>query len=79
MGTEIENGSWGKMTQVRKSFQETFNGFTKEKTTSTNPQFMDLSSQPLIITKNGFATENRLVWAKTPWEPKMILGSILGN
>ena len=28
-------------------------GFTWENTTSTNPQFVDLSSQPLNITKNG--------------------------
>ena len=31
MGTKIENGNWGKMTQVSKSYQETFNGFTEEK------------------------------------------------
>ena len=36
--TKIENGKWGKMTHARNSFQETFNGLTKAKTTSTNPR-----------------------------------------
>ena len=62
------------------SFQEMFNGFTKAKMTSTNPQFLDLSSHPLSITKNEFPTKNRLIkWGKTPWEPKMILASIMGH
>ena len=43
LGIEIEDGKWGKTTQVSKSFQETFNVFTEAKTTSTNPQFMDSS------------------------------------
>ena len=80
VGAKIGNGNWGKMTQVRKSFQEMINGVTEEKTTSTNPQFVDLYSQLLSITKNGFATKNGLVkWGKTPWETKMISTRILGN
>ena len=79
LGTKIENGKWGKTTQVSKSFQETFNGFIEAKTTSTNTKFVDLSSRPLSITKNGFATKNGLVkWVKTPWEAKTISASVLG-
>ena len=45
LGTKIGNGKGGGMTQVIKSFQETFNGFTEAKTTSTNPQFLDSNSE----------------------------------
>ena len=61
LGTKIKNGNWGKTTQVSKSFQETFTGFTEAKMTSTNPQFMDSSSK----TFTGFAWE-KMAYSKTP-------------
>ena len=55
---KIENDKWGKMTQVIKSFQKMFNGFTEAKTTSIHTQIVGLPSQPQNITKrDGFAIQ----------------------
>ena len=42
-------------------------GFTWEKKTAINPKIVVLPPQPLSITKNRFATKNKLVklWKKT--------------
>ena len=48
---KIKNDKWGKTTQVIKSFQKMFNGFTEAKTTSIHTQNVDLSSQLLGFTK----------------------------
>ena len=64
LGTKIENGNWGKMTHVRKKFQETFNGFTEAKMTYIHTQIVDLPSQPLSFTK-------MILWA---WRNEEMIG-----
>ena len=58
LGTKIENGKWGKLTQVTKSFQKTFDGLPKAKTSSIHTQIVGLPSHPQNITKrDGLATQ----------------------
>ena len=54
MKTKFDNGERGKMTQMIKSIQETFIGFTEAKMTSIPTQNIDLSSQLLVFTRNEF-------------------------